>query len=140
MPAQGGLAIRSVNWATEIFAGSFCGKAPLVPQLPQSMLFYFHPATLYVGYPIRGCMIGLDRDPPRDRQQAEYQPFGMFEVTLTRRKRLGWRWQVRDQSGKVFADGFERSRPAAKYHGERALFFLLSQAHLNKRSAAASED
>ncbi|WP_246668667.1 hypothetical protein [Bradyrhizobium sp. UNPF46] len=65
---------------------------------------------------------------------------GMFEVILTRRKRFGWRWQVCDQSGKIFADGFERTRPSAKYHGERALFFLLSQAHLHSRSAASSED
>jgi hypothetical protein len=64
----------------------------------------------------------------------------MFEVILTRRKRFGWRWQVCDQSGKIFADGFERTRPSAKYFGERALFFLLSQAHLHNRSAAASED
>lgn len=69
-----------------------------------------------------------------------FQPFDMFEVVLTRRKRWGWRWQVCDQSGKVFADGFERTRPAAKYHAERALFFLLSQAYLTKRSAAPSED
>ena len=68
------------------------------------------------------------------------QPDGMFEVVLTRRKRFGWRWQVCDQSGKPFADGFERTRPAAKYQGERALFFLLSQAYLNNRSAASSED
>ncbi|MGY4287734.1 MULTISPECIES: hypothetical protein [unclassified Bradyrhizobium] len=68
------------------------------------------------------------------------QPVGMFEVVLTRRKRFGWRWQVCDQSGKVFADGFERTRPSAKYQGERALFFLLSQAPLHKRSAASSED
>ena len=65
---------------------------------------------------------------------------GMFEVILTRRKRFGWRWQVCDQSGKIFADGFERTRPSAKYFGERALFFLLSQAYLRNRSAAASED
>ena len=64
----------------------------------------------------------------------------MFEVVLTRRKRVGWRWQVRGQAGKVFADGFARSRWSAKYHGERALFFLLSQAHLNNRSAASNED
>ncbi len=44
------------------------------------------------------------------------------------------------QSGKIFADGFERTRPSAKYHGERALFFLLSQAYLRNRSAASSED
>lgn len=77
---------------------------------------------------------------PRDRQGAGTQRVGMFEVILTRRKRLGWRWQVCDQSGKIFADGFERTRPSAKYRGERALFFLLSQAHLRNRSAASSED
>jgi hypothetical protein len=76
----------------------------------------------------------------RDRQEQGTQPVGMFEVILTRRKRFGWRWQVCDQSGKIFADGFERTRPAAKYHGERALFFLLSQAYLRNRSAASSED
>lgn len=65
---------------------------------------------------------------------------GMFEVILIRRKRFGWRWRVCDHAGKIFADGFERSRPSAKYHGERALFFLLSQAHLRNRSAAPSED
>lgn len=65
---------------------------------------------------------------------------GMFEVILTRRKRFGWRWQVCDQSGKIFADGFERTRPSAKYHGERALFFLLSQTNLRNRSAASSEE
>ena len=65
----------------------------------------------------------------------------MFEIVLTQRKRFGWRWQVCDQAGKVFADGFERSRPSAKYHSERTLFFLLSQAaYLNNRSAASSED
>ncbi|MBR0738932.1 hypothetical protein JQ581_18510 [Bradyrhizobium liaoningense] len=64
----------------------------------------------------------------------------MFEVILTRRKRFGWRWQVSDHSGKIFADGFERTRPSAKYQGERALFFLLSQAYLHKRSAASSGD
>ncbi|MDI3562278.1 hypothetical protein [Bradyrhizobium sp. Arg816] len=75
----------------------------------------------------------------RDRQKQGTKPVGMFEVIITRRKRFGWRWQV-CQSGKIFADGFERTRPSAKYHGERALFFLLSQAYLRKRSAAASED
>ena len=65
---------------------------------------------------------------------------GMFEVILTRRKRFGWRWQVCDQSGKIFAGGFERTRPSAKYHGERALFFLLSQAYLRNRFTASSED
>ncbi|TWB54022.1 hypothetical protein FBZ94_108309 [Bradyrhizobium sacchari] len=71
---------------------------------------------------------------------AGTKPVGMFEVILTRRKRFGWRWQVCDQSGKIFADGFERTRPAAKYHGERALFFLLSQAYLRNPFAASSKD
>lgn len=75
----------------------------------------------------------------RDRQRAGWQPVGMFEVILTRRKRFGWRWQVCDQAGKPFADGFERTRPAAKYQGERALFFLLSQAYLRNRSATSNE-
>lgn len=76
----------------------------------------------------------------RDRQEQGTKPVGMYEVILTRRKRFGWRWQVSDHSGKIFADGFERSRPSAKYHGERALFFLLSQAYLRNRFAASSED
>ena len=76
----------------------------------------------------------------RDRQEQGTKPVGMYEVILTRRKRFGWRWQVCDQSGKIFADGFERTRPSAKYQGERALFFLLSQAYLRKPFAASSED
>lgn len=75
-----------------------------------------------------------------DPQQATIQPLAMFEVILTRRKRNGWRWQVCDQAGKVFADGFERTRPAAKYQGERALFFLLSQTQLKDSSAASREE
>ena len=78
--------------------------------------------------------------PLRDRQGQGTKLVGMFEVILTRRKRFGWRWQVCDQSGKIFADGFERTRPSAKYHGERALFFLLSLAPLRNRSAASSKD
>jgi len=81
------------------------------------------------------ALVGL-----RGRQGAGTKRVGMFEVILTRRKRFGWRWQVCDQSGKIFADGFERTRPSAKYHGERALFFLLSQAYLRNRFTASSED
>ena len=42
----------------------------------------------------------------------------MFEVLLRRRGRTRWQWQVCDQ-------GWEDSRPAAKYRAERALFMLL---------------
>ena len=86
----------------------------------------------------RGAAVGLDDRQSRNEQGSSLS--AMFEVILTRRKRFGWRWQVCDCGGKIFADGFERSRPAAKYQGERALFFLLSQAHLNNRSAASSRD
>jgi hypothetical protein len=101
--------------------------------------FSFRPSALYVGHPSneegRSRPVCL-----RDRQAAGAKLVGMFEVILTRRKRYGWRWQVCGQSGKIYADGFERTRPSAKYHGERALFFLLSQAYLRNRSAASSED
>jgi len=36
-----------------------------------------------------------------------------------------WQWQVCDRTGKAIMQGFEDSRPAAKYRGERALFQLL---------------
>ena len=87
-----------------------------------------------------GRIVGRERGAAARPVTSRGQPVGMFEVIITRRKRFGWRWQVCDQSGKIFADGFERTRPAAKYHGERALFFLLSQAYLGNRSAASSED
>jgi hypothetical protein len=103
----------------------------------------FYSLSILLGYmsgiPLTG-EAGAGVDALRDRQEQGTKPVGMFEVILTRRKRFGWRWQVCDQSGKIFADGFERTRPSAKYHGERALFFLLSQAYLRKRSAASSED
>lgn len=105
-----------------------------------SILFSFHSAGLYVGDPSNGGGRGEGLDALADRLGAGTKLVGMFEVILTRRKRFGWRWQVCDQSGKIFADGFERTRPSAKYQGERALFFLLSQAYLRNRSAASSED
>lgn len=49
----------------------------------------------------------------------------MFEVVLRRRGRTRWQWQVCDRAGRVIMQGFEDSRPAARYRGERALFLLL---------------
>ena len=49
----------------------------------------------------------------------------MFEVVLRKRGRTRWQWRVCDRAGKVIMEGFEDSRPAAKYRGERALFLLL---------------
>jgi hypothetical protein len=36
-----------------------------------------------------------------------------------------WQWRVCLVEGKVIMEGSERSRPAAKYQADRALFLLL---------------
>ena len=38
----------------------------------------------------------------------------------------GWEWQVREQSGNTFMAGREKTRQAARYAGNRALFQLLA--------------
>ena len=50
----------------------------------------------------------------------------MLEVKLTDRARKGWAWEVRDHTGVVLARGREKTRLAAKYQAERALFQLLA--------------
>jgi len=49
----------------------------------------------------------------------------MYEVVIINRRRARWTWQLIDQNGRVVLSGTERSREAAKYAGERALFFDL---------------
>jgi hypothetical protein len=49
----------------------------------------------------------------------------MFEVVIVNRSRSKWEWQLRDQKGRVILGGVEKTRQAAKYAGERALFFIL---------------
>jgi hypothetical protein len=49
----------------------------------------------------------------------------MREVIVIKRRRA-WEWQLRDQSGMLIMGGRERSRPAARYQGYRALFMLLA--------------
>ena len=51
--------------------------------------------------------------------------FAVFEVVLEKRDRKRWRWRVSATDGRVIMIGSERSRPAAKYHADRALFQLL---------------
>jgi hypothetical protein len=48
----------------------------------------------------------------------------MKEVMVIKRRRA-WEWQLRDQSGILIMGGREKSRPAARYQGYRALFMLL---------------
>jgi hypothetical protein len=49
----------------------------------------------------------------------------MFEVTLRKRGRTRWEWRVCDTAGREIMRGWETSRPASRYKGERALFLLL---------------
>ena len=49
----------------------------------------------------------------------------MKEVIVTKRRRA-WEWQLRDQNGILIMGGREKSRPAARYQGYRALFMLLA--------------
>jgi hypothetical protein len=49
----------------------------------------------------------------------------MFEVVIINRRPFRWEWQLCDREGKVILGGLEKSRAAAKYAGERALFLLL---------------
>ena len=60
----------------------------------------------------------------------------MFEVVLTKRGRSRWEWRVLNLSAKTVMGGWETSRPAAKYRGERALFLLLCHP---KRSSEAAD-
>ena len=48
----------------------------------------------------------------------------MFELVLNRTSRY-WKWHVCNSSGKILMVGRERSRAAARYHAQRALFLLL---------------
>ena len=42
------------------------------------------------------------------------------------KRRRAWEWQLRDQGGALVMGGRERTRPAARYQGYRALFMLLA--------------
>ncbi|WFU23742.1 hypothetical protein QA649_38015 [Bradyrhizobium sp. CB1717] len=59
--------------------------------------------------------------------------FPIFEVTLARRRRRTWAWNVCTVQGAVVMQGRESSRPAAKYQAERALFMLLLTAPYRSR-------
>ena len=50
--------------------------------------------------------------------------YSTFQIALTRRGRA-WKWCVCTIEGNVVMLGSERSRPAARYNANRALFLLL---------------
>ena len=49
----------------------------------------------------------------------------VLEVLITQRSPTKWEWRVCDRSGTTIIGGFESTRPAAKYRGNRALFLFL---------------
>src|SRR5260370_12847993 len=50
----------------------------------------------------------------------------LLEVLITELSPSKWEWRVCDRYGTTIMGGFESSRPAAKYRGNRALFLLLA--------------
>jgi hypothetical protein len=68
----------------------------------------------------------------------------MKEVIVVKRRR-SWEWQLRDQSGGLIMGGREKSRPAARYQGNRALFMVLATSwrlaghETSRRSTARGE-
>jgi hypothetical protein len=65
--------------------------------------------------------------------------FLTFQATLNKRGKA-WRWCVCTIGGEALMRGSERSRPAARYSANRALFLLLlsSPYRLKQQSASAS--
>ena len=57
----------------------------------------------------------------------------MFEVVIFKRSPTRWEWQVCDRKGNAIMRGWEHTRPAAKYRGNRALFLLLAAANYGPR-------
>jgi hypothetical protein len=49
----------------------------------------------------------------------------VLEVLITKRRPTKWEWGVCDRYGTTIIGGFESTRPAAKYRGNRALFLFL---------------
>ena len=50
----------------------------------------------------------------------------VLEVLITKRRPTKWEWRVCDRNGTTIIGGFESTRPAARYRGNRALFLVLS--------------
>ena len=68
---------------------------------------------------------------PKARTYLDGKQLGMrgravLEVLITKRSPTKWEWRVCDRYGATIMGGFESTRPAAKYRGNRALFLLLS--------------
>ena len=53
----------------------------------------------------------------------------VLEVLITERSPTKWEWRVCDRHGTTIMGGFERTRPAARYRGNRALFLMLARGY-----------
>jgi hypothetical protein len=53
----------------------------------------------------------------------------MLEVVIFKRSPTRWEWQVCDRKGNAIMCGWEHTRAAANYGGDRALFLLLAAAN-----------
>jgi len=61
--------------------------------------------------------------------------FSTFQIALSRRGKA-WKWCVCTIEGNVVMGGSERSRSAARYNANRALFLLLLTAPYRQRRTA----
>jgi hypothetical protein len=80
-------------------------------------------ATARLAYLVKSCPALIDRKeilPGCDMRST------MFEVVIIKRSPTKWEWRVCDRNGNAIMKGWEHSRRAAKYKGDRALFLLLA--------------
>jgi hypothetical protein len=68
-------------------------------------------------------------------RSAMPDPFPTFERVLKKRGRK-WRWCVCSSEGMAVMQGSERTRSAAKYQADRALFLLLLTAPYRSRRSS----
>src|SRR5271169_48014 len=69
------------------------------------------------------------------RCQFEADAKLMFDLSVVHRRRR-WAWQVRNDEGAIMLHGWEQTRPAARYRGYRALFFLLERTAIGAKRPA----
>ena len=50
----------------------------------------------------------------------------MLEVIIAKHSAMEWEWRVCDLAGTTIMWGWEKTREAARYRGNRALFLLLA--------------
>ncbi len=64
-------------------------------------------------------------DPPQGVLLKLRYPVTMFDVVIRNHSPIKWEWELCDRDGYVVLRGLEKTRAAAKYRGECALFHTL---------------